>query len=83
MANIDHVHLPSQAFVGGVYRDEPSIPAEAGMQVNPVYAVTNVHAAVTLQPGQRHEQPGGAMVSYRRIGGSERTGGEGCMALTD
>ena len=45
MADVNHIHLPSQAFMGGVYRHYPSIRAEARMQINPVFTIANVHAA--------------------------------------
>lgn len=56
ITDVNHIHLPSQTFVGGIYGYYLSILAEARMQINPVFAIANVHAAVAFQLGKRHEQ---------------------------
>src|SRR6266516_3086225 len=52
VADVDDIHLPSQAFVGGVYGYYPSIPAEPRMQINPVYAFLGCR----FQFSERNEQ---------------------------
>jgi len=39
VADVDDIHLPPQAFVGGVYGYYPSVPAEPRMQINSVNAL--------------------------------------------
>jgi hypothetical protein len=56
MADVNHIHLTPQTLMGSIYGDQPAIPAEPWMRVDPVFAIANVHAAVTFQFGQRHEQ---------------------------
>jgi hypothetical protein len=49
MADVYHIHLPSQTLVRSIDRYNPAIRAEPWMQVNPVFAIANIHATVTFQ----------------------------------
>ena len=55
ITDVNHIHLTSKTFVGGVYGYYPPIRTEARMQIDPVFAIANVHAAVAFQLGKRHE----------------------------
>jgi len=48
IADIDHVHLPPEAFMRSINAYHPAIPTEPGMRVDPVLAVANVHTAIVL-----------------------------------
>jgi hypothetical protein len=58
-ANIDEIHLSAETFMGSIDANQSTIPAQSRMGIDPVLAVTNVHAALALELGQRHEPLGG------------------------
>ena len=39
MANVNHIHLPPEAFMSSIDRDQPAIAAESGMRVDPVNVI--------------------------------------------
>lgn len=55
----DEVHLPAEAFVGGVDADGAAVAGGAGVEVD---AVGGADRGSVLQPGKGDEEAGGAVV---------------------